>query len=409
MRRRILYRTALAAALGCLALTSSALSGTTVPAPAAAPPSGSPSSSGSFPHLDAVAIDAGYFHTCALTRSGAVFCWGENFLGQLGDGTTVERHTPVRVSGLNGGVVAIALGAHDSCALMRSGGVKCWGWNRSGQLGDGTTTDRLTPVDVVGLHSGVSAIAAGDEHTCAALRSGGTKCWGENSWGQLGDGTTQISFTPVDVSGLSSRVSGITAGSDHTCAVTSAGGAKCWGLNLFGELGDGTFDWRRLTPVDVSGLSTGVSAISAGDFHTCALTSVGGAKCWGADGNGQLGDGSVRYGQATPLDVVGLSSGVVAISGSEHTCAVTSAGGAKCWGTNHWGELGDGTTTQRLTPVDVYGLATGVRAPAAGLDHSCAVMSAGGVKCWGLNENGELGDGTTTNRLTPVDVVGFRP
>ena len=308
--------------------------------------------------------------------------------------------------GLQGGVIALALGAHDSCALMRSGGVKCWGWNRSGQVGDGTTTDRLRPVAVVGLRSGVTAIAAGTEHTCAVLSTGGAKCWGENTWGQLGDGTTRSTITPVDVSGLSSGVTAITAGDSHTCALTSTGGAKCWGGNVFGELGDGTFDLRRLTPVDVSGLTIGLSAISAGDFDTCALTSSGAAKCWGSNFWGQLGDGTTTD-RSTPVDVVGMSSGLTAISGSEHTCAVTNAGGARCWGANQFGELGDGTTTQRLTPVDVYGLAAGARAPAAGLDHTCAVMSAGGVKCWGLNEHGELGDGTTTDHQTPVDVVGL--
>ena len=219
----------------------------------------------------ASAVAAGYGHSCALTDSGGVKCWGKNNHGQLGDGTTYRRLKPVDVVGLTSGIAAISAGYEHTCALTDSGGVKCWGRNNYGQLGDGTTYRRLKPVDVVGLTSGVAAISAGYDHTCAVSDSGGAKCWGYNQSGQLGDGTFISRPMPVDVIGLTSGTAGISAGCDHTCAVTDTGGAKCWGYNQYGELGDGTTH-RRVKPVDVVGLTSGVAAISAGSSHTCALT-----------------------------------------------------------------------------------------------------------------------------------------
>jgi alpha-tubulin suppressor-like RCC1 family protein len=362
------------------------------------------------PLQNITAIATGGIHTCALTGGGGVKCWGSNWYGQLGDGTTTDRSTPVDVVGLASGVAAIAAGMYHTCALTSGGGAKCWGYNGAGQLGDGTTTQRSTPVDVVGLGSGVAAIAAGGYHTCAlvlpqgGLTGGGAKCWGWNRAGQLGDGTLTSRSTPVDVVGLGSGVAAIAAGWEHTCALvlpqgglTSGGGAKCWGSN-----------WGS-TPVDVVGLGSGVVAIAAGVHHTCALTGGGGggAKCWGDNEYGQLGDGTTTW-RSTPVDVVGLTSGVAAIAArGYHTCALTSGGGAKCWGYNEYGQLGDGTTTDRSTPVDVVGLGSGVAAIAAGGFHTCALTSGGGVKCWGWNGYGRLGDGTTTDRNTPVDVVGL--
>jgi alpha-tubulin suppressor-like RCC1 family protein len=352
------------------------------------------------------ALVAGSDHTCALTTGDGVKCWGGNDYGQLGDGTGAERHTPVNVSGLTSGSGAIAAGFYHTCALTTGGGLKCWGYNEHGQLGDGTTTQRSTPVDVSGLTSGVTALAAGYSHTCALTSDGGGKCWGGNGSGQLGDGTTTQRSTPVDVSGLASDITALAAGWRHTCALTTSGGAKCWGANWPGQLGDGT-NSDRSTPVDVSGLSSGVTAVASGSEHTCALTSDGGVKCWGYNGLGQLGDGTTTN-RSTPVNVSGLSSGVTAIAaGSSHTCARTSGGGVKCWGDNGHGQLGDGTTTQRSTPVDVSGLAGGATALAAGSDHTCALTSGGGVKCWGGNDYGQLGDGTDAERHTPVDVSGL--
>jgi alpha-tubulin suppressor-like RCC1 family protein len=330
----------------------------------------------------AAAITAGLDHTCALTRAGAVKCWGYNGHDELGNGLDGNSSLPVDVSGLRSGITAITAGVRHSCALTSAGGVKCWGANYSGALGDGTDSRHGVPVDVSGLSSGVAAISAGYDHSCALTDAGGVKCWGYNLRGALGDGTTTDHFTPVDVSGLSSGVTAIDI-DVVGCALTNAGGVKCWGGNY------------GLTPVDVPGLASDVTAIAVGS-PSCAVTSAGSVKCWGGN-----------YGP-TPVEVAGLSQGVTAIAaGAGHTCALITGGGVKCWGDNRSGDLGDGTTSDRSTPVDVSGLGRGVIAVAAAGFHSCALTNTGGVKCWGLNGTGQLGDGTALNRSTPVGVLGI--
>ena len=303
---------------------------------------------------------------------------------------------------------AQSVGNLHSCFLTTGGGAKCWGDNGRYQLGDGTTTNRNTPVDVSGLTSGVAAVSAGWHHTCALTTGGGAKCWGRNSEGQLGDGNTTDQGTPVDVSGLTSGVAAVAAGTFHTCALTTTGGVKCWGYNVYGQLGDGT-TMDSTTPVDVSGLSSGVAAVSAGNAHTCALTTAGGVKCWGYNVHGELGDGTSFNTRTVPVDVSGLTSAVAGIAAGAHSCAITTAGGLKCWGENDRYQLGDGTTTTRTTPVDVSGLTTGVAAVSAGTHHTCALTTAGGLKCWGSNLNVQLGDGGACGGIciTLVDVSGF--
>jgi alpha-tubulin suppressor-like RCC1 family protein len=372
------------------------------------------------------AISGGWRNTCALTSAGGVKCWGNNEYGQLGDDSLVDSSMPTDVFGPRGWAAGVSAGGWShACAITAAGGVMCWGENTLGQLGDGTYAGpetcrgnpcSTTPVDVSGLTSGVMAISAAGDYTCALTVAGGVKCWGDNADGELGDGTNTgpeicsyftCSTTPVDVTGLTSGVTAISAGYYHACALTTAGGAKCWGYNGQGQLGDGT-EARKTVPVDVSGLTSGVAAISGGLRHTCAITSTGGAKCWGENERGELGDGTTTK-KLTPTDVAGLASGVAAISaGGEHTCAQTSAGGVKCWGYNGYGELGDGTITERTTPVDVSGLSGGIVTLRAGYNHTCATTSVDGAKCWGENLYGQLGDGTTTNKTTPVDVIPLR-
>ncbi len=342
------------------------------------------------------AIAATGAHTCRLA-GGSLTCWGLNDAGQLGDGTTTNRLTPVQVSGLGTSVQAVSAGASFTCALLTGGGVDCWGENSVGQLGDGTRTNHSTPAPVSGL-SGARQIAAGGSHACALTAGGGVECWGLNSSGQLGDGTGTERLTPVAVSGLSSGVTAIAAGALHTCAVLAGGGVKCWGFNLFGQIGDGTEFNTRLTPVSVSGLA-GARAVGAGDLHTCALLSGGGMKCWGANGFGELGDGTTTN-RKTPVPVSGLGSGVTGLAvGTSDTCAILS-GGAKCWGDNSSGELGDGTTASlRRTPVTVTAVSGPVEAIATGSSHTCAVLGGDAYKCWGSNHYGQLGNGKKTNVL----------
>jgi len=405
----------------------------------------------------ALAVDGGTEHSCALLEDGAVRCWGSNHYGQLGDGTDVDSTAPVGVIGLPGPARAISLGSKYSCALVAEGGVWCWGSNGSGQLGDDTTEDLKTPAPVTGLDGEVRALSAGDWHICAVLDGGRVRCWGENTHGQLGDGTRVDRGAPVAV-GLDIEVALVASGSHHTCAMSAAGELRCWGWNLYSQLGPegpGPFD----TPQRVEGLEApartvsaggshtcatleggglvcmghnsygqlgdggnrhldtptavvelgAASAVSAGDSHTCALLESGGVRCWGMNNYGALGDGTTD-GSNLPVDVLGLGAGTLLLSaGGHHNCALSAAGGLQCWGSNGAGQLGDGTTDRSSSPVDVTGLGSGVIAVSAGGSgtHTCAVTQAGQVKCWGYNSYGQLGDGTTSNKSTPVDVLGL--
>ncbi|CAG9931999.1 RCC1 domain-containing protein [Candidatus Nitrotoga arctica] len=352
-----------------------------------------------------VSIAAGYDHTCALTTAGGVKCWGNNESGQLGNNSTTNSLKPVDVVGLASGVVAIAAGYRHTCALTTAGGVKCWGELYEPLHYNGVK--HLTPVDMPDLTSGAVAIVTGGAYTCALTTTGGVKCWGVYS--------PLLATTPeVYVKDINSGMTAITAGFFHTCGLTTAGGVKCWGVNHDGQLGDNS-STEHLTPVDVTGLPSGAAAITAGWAHTCALTTAGGVKCWGDNFYGQLGDNS-RTNSLKPVDVSGLASGVAAIAaGDEYTCALTTAGGVKCWGAKLVTiKGGPGSTNysesfdeKDLTPVNVNGLSSGVAALAAGRKHACVLTTAGGVKCWGLNDFGQLGDNTNTNRLAPMDVIGL--
>lgn len=357
---------------------------------------------GATPSTTYTSIEAGDQHTCAVTTSAGAKCWGSGDSGELGNGSTANKTSPTDVTGLTSGVRSISSGKRHSCAVTTAGGVKCWGSNNSGQLGDGTTAQRNTPVDVTGLTSGVTAVTSGDDFTCALLSTGAAKCWGQNMFGQLGNGTTTSSTTPVGVVGLSNARS-ISSNGDHTCALSSA--VNCWGDNSSLELGNSEVPMFSSVPVGAS--VSGSSAVGPGVNHTCAV-SGGAAMCWGQNGNGELGNGSLTT-TARAVTVSGLGSGVAAITGgSFHTCAVTSAGAAKCWGYAYYGQLGNGVTNHgnNTTPVNVSGLGSGVTAISAGGTHTCALVTGGAAKCWGDGGFGKLGNGSQSSSTSPVNVVG---
>lgn len=345
-------------------------------------------------------VVAGGSHSCALLLDSSVKCWGGNSSQQLGDSLDVSSSYAIDVSGLDRGVVAITTGASHACALTNQGGVKCWGSNTSGQLG-GPTVDTSwlsSPAqDVPGMMEEVQAIDAGEGHTCALRVDGSVRCWGNNFYGQLGDGTYVESNLPVDVLGLDFGAVAISAGASHTCALLSNGLVKCWGDNLFGQLGDvDLVEFGSPVPVQVRGLSGDLLSISVGRFHSCALRNDGAVFCWGGNQVGQLG----LVGPAilsTPAQVAGFQSPAIAVSaGDGHTCVVNQLGNAECWGSNSNGELGRGATGSPehipRTVVDSDGTYRGISSGAA---HTCASTSSRHVKCWGFNGDGRLGNGLT--------------
>lgn len=306
-----------------------------------------------------------------------------------------------------GTAVVVVAGSSHTCALTAAGGVDCWGTNHFGELGDGTAEGAFvpnpSPVSVTGLTGGIRTISSGSDHTCVLMKRGTVSCWGLNQFGELGEGDLVNRNAPVAVRGLKG-IRAITAGDGQTCALTSSKAVWCWGLNIQGQLGDGT-TVNRSRPVRVHGLGP-VRSIDAGGVHTCAVTTVGAVRCWGFNEFGQLGDGTT-VDRHTPVPVAGLAAGVRMIAaGGLHTCALTTGGRVLCWGGNSQGQLGDGTTKKRLTPVAVSGLRD-VTAIAAGDSYACALTSTRKVECWGYNPNGQLGDGTTRTRLTPVVVAGL--
>ena len=352
-------------------------------------------------------VGAGGEYTCVRLPDGTVQCTGRNQFGQHGNGTIDNSSVLEPVSAITTATRVLA-GDEYACALLADGTAKCWGLGESGQRGDGTfSTFALEPVAVGGL-TGAVALATGYGHVCARLADGTMRCWGENRQGQLGNGTTASPGTPhpVTVSGITG-LGAFTTGAYHTCAVPADGKVRCWGRNDMGQLGDGTLT-SSSTPVQVetgSGPLTGVTALAGGGSHTCALLSNGTVRCWGENDQGQLGDGTTLS-KRNGIAVTGISTAIAISSGWEHSCAVLADGTVRCWGANAFGQLGDGTTTLRPTPVPVSGITGAVGVTAGWWHHSCALLDDGTVKCWGANDWGQLGDGTATGSLSPVTMSG---
>lgn len=345
-------------------------------------------------------VASGRYHTCALMDDKTVKCWGDNTYGQLGDNTTTGKLSPNPVSGLSK-VLSVSLGSNHTCALLEDKTVKCWGHNGSGQLGDGTTTNKYLPTPVAGLNN-VTSIAAGTSHVCALLEDSTIKCWGDNSSGQLGDGTTTRRTTAVSVSGLN-QVNSVSLGSNHTCALMADKTVKCWGDNSSGQLGDGSATQRRIA-ASVSGLAQ-VSSISMGYSHSCSLLEDKTLRCWGKNTDGQLGDGTTSN-QFSATTVLGLVSVSSISMGADHSCALMLDNTVKCWGSSASGQLGNGFSNKSV-PTLVQNL-NSASSVSSGLAHNCSLIADDrSIKCWGDNIAGQLGDGTTTFKLSPTAVIGL--
>ena len=331
-------------------------------------------------------VSMGLSHGCALLANGEVWCWGNNADGQLGLGTTDDTDRPYPVAGITS-AIGIDSGGNHTCAVLANSTVRCWGDNVGGQLGDNTTTDRLTPVAVAGL-AGVAQVAAGGVSTCARRTNGTVACWGFPYAGL------------TEITGITDAVS-ITSGSLHSCATLVGGSVRCWGTNAHGQLGNGTTTDSPTTPVDVTGITGATTSVAGGD-HSCAVIAGGAVRCWGRNTDGQLGNGTTTSSNV-PVPVTGLTGAVdvtagtlpLPIFGTGHSCALLGDGSARCWGDNAAAQLGDNTTTDRLTPVPVSGLAYGTSLDVGGWV-TCAVATPGAVTCWGADQEGMLGDGPGT-------------
>lgn len=350
--------------------------------------------------IDVVQIAAGAGHTCVITAAGGVKCWGKNDLGQLGNGTLVNSTSPVDVSGLSSGVKRVSVGSVHSCAVLVSGAAKCWGYNYNNRLGAKLGGELYTtPQQVYGISSGAVDVSARASHSCVVLASGEAKCWGTNYEGQLGNGSSGVpgGYGPDLVVGLNNAKK-VEVGGNSTCAQTTAGALKCWGI------GSG---YNSTTPATIPGMESGVADFGHGMNHTCAVTSAGAAKCWGWNYFGELGTGNTAMNNLypTPTQVIGLSSGVAGLSMWDYsTCAVLTNGQVKCWGANWYGQLGTGDLVSSSTPVTVTGL-FGAKSISVGEYHACAVNGTGESYCWGRNNAGQLGNGNTTDQVSPQKMV----
>lgn len=374
-------------------------------------------------------ISAGFYRTCAVDDAGQTHCWGMGYPGDGSDRGTSTPATVSNPDGTGPltDVVEVANGIAFSCARLRNGRAVCWGANHQGQLGNGSTTDTTRPTlvsnpDGTGPLTDVAEISAGFARACARLTDGQVRCWGYNESGQLGNATPGANATrPVVVldesgTGPLRGVTDVAVGLNHLCAALESGQARCWGEGAWGRLGHGSLDDSQ-TPVvvvDPSGTAplTDVTAISALWDHTCATLGSGEARCWG--NNEGLGAPGLPPSTAVPVEVLDGAtgeplSGIDSISVGAFSSCATASGGASCWGSNWSGELGDGTRIDHEAAEAVRAVSgvplTDVVDLSAGYSHACAVVTSGTALCWGDNPNGELGDGTRRSRTLPIAVV----
>jgi len=351
------------------------------------------------------AVSVGPNHACARLETGAVRCWGNNYSGQLGDGTSSDSLEAISVSGITS-AHDISANGDSSCAVLADGTAKCWGVTFVPSSAPLSTRSLLPEygsafphvVPGIGL---AKAISSGSlYHTCV-LETERVLCWGRNQFGQLGNGAVDETSDPVIVSGISDAVS-VGAGGFQSCAVLADGHVRCWGSGVDGVLGEGRNDYEK-EPVELNGIVDAV-AVTVGDFHACALRATGAVVCWGRNHEFELGSDSAGDYPTAPVDVDGLSDVVSLSAGFDHTCAVIVDGTVWCWGGNSDGELGSGAKSERELVIQVRGIAT-AESVAVGAGTSCAVLRDHTVRCWGRNTYGALGNGTTQDSLSPVTVL----
>lgn len=304
---------------------------------------------------------------------------------------------------------AVSAGATGSCGVAGAGAAHCWGTNSAGELGTGSSRMLTATVSPVGVRTGTrfARVAAGERFACGLTAAGRAYCWGDNLFGQLGDGTDDWRAAPVPVRSDGPFAS-LAVGYEHACGLTADGVALCWGSNYYGELGDGSEE-DHATPASVR---TGLrfASLTAGEDHTCALTAGGRAFCWGSDGAGRLGSAETDS-APTPVPVSGGHRFIALSAGAAHTCGLDDGGRALCWGANDRGQLGDGRggadtpAANREAPGAVEGGHTFARVSAGGA-HTCALTAEGAAWCWGDNASGQIGDGTAERRSAPVAVAG---
>lgn len=345
---------------------------------------------------DWASVSAGFSHACGIRSSGRLFCWGQNDRGQVGDGSTSDRLSPTSLAMLPDGWVTVSLGARHSCGIREAGDLYCWGGNYSGQVGDGTTTDRPAPT-VIAVGAAWRSVAAGGSMSCGVRVDGRLFCWGHNLHGQLGNGTTIESSTPVQV-GSAGDWDRVAAGHDFACASKLNGTLYCWGRNNVGQLGIGT-SGDRVAPERVSGSGwigqVVLGTVSAGG-HACAPKSDGRVYCWGGNSAGQLGDGTTND-RWSPVQVGAAADWSSASAGSAHSCGIRANGQLYCWG-------GIGSVYSS-SPVRV-GRWANWAATTGGLGNACGVLTDGNLFCWGAGNGGKNGHGRTTHAATPEMTVG---
>lgn len=366
--------------------------------PSPAPPaSATPSPSPSPTPIVFNQIRTGGNDTCGIATSGRLTCWGLNDAGELGNGTTSDESLPTNIdSGTT--YIAVATGSDGgyshTCGITTSGALKCWGDNLFGELGNGTTTNEESPV-VIDSGTTYAAIAVGgngsEAHTCGITTGGVLKCWGSDTQGELGDGGSSEQNSPIVIHSGTSYTA-VSAGNTHTCAITSAGALQCWGQNQYGQLGSGN-------PVVDSGVS--YQSISASYTATCGITTGGVLKCWGT---GDLGNNTYSAPQSSPIVIDSGTSYHSVSVGPAAICGITTSNALKCWGVNSWGEVGNGTESAQETPAFIDS-GVNYNNVSVGGAQSCGVTTSGVGKCWGANGSGQLGNGTTTSSNTPTAVA----